>query len=155
MTISIGPSVLDTSLCILELRPRRRTAALQELVECAQRAGATHDPALLISTLSLRERLGTTAIGKGIAVPNARSLAVFEPRLVVARSRRGIEWNAPDKLPVQLVFLVLSPADHPLEVHHEFLGRAVALGRRERQRQRLLDAADSRALLALIREGIA
>src|SRR5436309_16044054 len=105
MSISIGAPVLDSSLYIPDLRPRRKESALKELVSRAHLAEVVREPDLLLETLALRERLGSTAIGKGVAVPSPRSLAAVEPRLLVARSRRGLDWGADDGLPVQLVLL--------------------------------------------------
>jgi PTS system nitrogen regulatory IIA component len=140
VSTSIGPSAIDSSLYIADLRPRKRDSVLHELVACAHRAGVVREPSLLLEVLALRERLGSTSIGKGVAAPNARSITVVDPHLLLARSRRGIDWRAPDGLPVQLVLLVLSPAESSVESHHEFLSRAVASVRLHRNRQKLLDA---------------
>jgi mannitol/fructose-specific phosphotransferase system IIA component (Ntr-type) len=107
---------------------------------------------VLCETLLLRERLGSTAIGKGVALPNARSIAVSEPRLIFGRSARGIDWRAADELPVRLVFLVVSPGESSLELHHEWLARAAAFARLLKNRQRLLDAADAAAMTEILRE---
>jgi PTS system fructose-specific IIA component len=152
MSVSIGLSVLDSSLYIPELRPKRKESVLHEMVTRAHRGGAVRDPELLLEIVCLRERLGATSIGKGVAIPNARSLAVLEPKLVVARSHRGVEWDAADGSPVHLVFLALSPAEQPVELHHEFIARIVAVGRLQRQRQKLLDAADYEAAEVVLRE---
>jgi mannitol/fructose-specific phosphotransferase system IIA component (Ntr-type) len=152
MSISIGPAVLDISLAIPELRLRRKDAVLQELVDRVRETAAVSDGDLLLETLLLRERLGSTAIGKGVALPNARSIAVPESRLIVARSRRGIDWRAADGADVELVFLVLSPAEWSVEMHHEQLGRAAAFTRLQRNRQRLLEATDAIAMTAAVRE---
>lgn len=152
MSTSIGPSVLDTPLLISELRVKRKDAVLQELVRCAHAAGAVREHSLLLETLTLREKLGTTAVGKGVALPNARSIAVIESRLVVARSSRGVDWKAVDEAPVQIVLLVLSPSECSVEAHHEFLARAAAFGRLQRNRQRLLDAETAEEAIALLRE---
>jgi len=152
VTISIGPSVLHNSLCVPDLRPRRRESVLQELVACAHRAGTVREPSLLHQILCLRERLGSTAIGKAVAIPNARSITVFEPRLVLGRSRRGIDWKADDHAPVQLVFLVLTPGDHSLDAHHDLIGRAAACARLQRNRHRLLEAPSVEAMAGLLRE---
>ena len=152
MTTSIGLSVLDSSLYISELRPKRRDSALQEMIVCAHRAGAVRDPVLLRETLSIRERVGSTAIGKGVAVPHARSLAVVEPRLVVARSKRGIDWGAADGDPVRLVLLAISPSELSDEVYHEFIARAVAVGRLQRNRHKLIEAVSFEAVASVLRE---
>ena len=140
MTIMIGPALLDPSLYISELKLRRKPAVLQELVAHATRAGAVREPGVLCETLGLRERLFGTGIGKGVAVPNARSIAVTEPRLLIARSRRGVAWDAPDGLPVHLVMLVLTPAEAGDEAHAELVCRAAAIGRLQRNRTRLMGA---------------
>ena len=152
MSITLGPSVLDSSLYIPDLRPRRKESVLQELVACAAAARVLRDPSVLLETLCLRERLGSTALGKGVAVPNARSIAVIEPRLIVARSRRGIDWKASDELPVQIVLMVLSPGEASLEAHHELLARAAAIARLQRNRQRLIEAADFEAVVGVLRD---
>jgi len=152
MSTSIGPSVLDSSLYISELRGKRKDTVFQELIRCARSAGIVREPELLFETLALREKLGNTGIGKGVAIPNARSIAVAEARLVVARATKGIDWKAPDELPVQLVLMVLSPSESSLEAHHEFLARAAAFGRLQRNRQRLIEAADFEEAAALLRE---
>lgn len=154
MSTAIGLSVHDSSLYIPDLRPRRKESVLQELVAHAEQAGAVRRTDILLETLSLRERLGSTAIGKGVAIPNARSIAISEPRLVFARSRRGIDWKAPDDLPVQLVFLVLSPSESTLEVHHEFLARCLQLARLQRDRQRLIEGGTPEQIGVLLREAL-
>jgi len=84
MSTLIGPAVLDPSLYISELKLRRKPAVLEELVAHATRAGVVREPDVLRATLVLRERLCGTGIGKGVAIPNARSVSVVEPRLLVA-----------------------------------------------------------------------
>lgn len=152
MATLAGSPVLDPALYVAELRFKRRETVMQELVERAWQAGSVRDPALLNETLALRERIGSTAIGKGVAVPHARSITVREPRVVIGRVRRGVDWSAPDGVPVQLVLLVLSPGEVTKEVHHDLLARAVAPVRLQRNRQKLLDAADFEAVAAVFRE---
>jgi len=152
MALGTIPSVLDPSLYIPELKTRRKEAALTDLVTLAQQAGAVRGPELLLDLLMTRERLGSTAVGKGVALPHARSFTVRRPQLVVARSRRGIEWDAPDDQPVTLVLLSLTPAEWSEEAHHAFLGRAAAVGRLQRNRQRLLDASCFEDVASVLRE---
>jgi mannitol/fructose-specific phosphotransferase system IIA component (Ntr-type) len=152
MSLSTGTSLLDTSLAVSELRLRRKEAALHELVHRTRDVAALGDADVLCETLLLRERLGSTAIGKGVALPNARSITVSEPRLIVGRSARGIDWRAADELPVRLVFLVVSPGESSLELHHEWLARAATFARLIKNRQRLLGAADAAAMKEVLRE---
>jgi len=152
MSIAIVSSVLDSSLDIPQLKLKRRGSALLELAELAHQAGTVRDASLLHGTLLLRERAGSSAIGKGVAVPYARSISVIESRLVVARAPRGIPWDAPDGQPVQLVLLALSPAEHSEEIHLELLSRAVAAARLQRNRQKLIEAESFDAVAAVLKE---
>ena len=152
MTTTIGPALLDPSLYISELKLRRKAAVLQELVAHASRAGVVREPGLLRETLMLRERLFGTGIGKGVAVPHARSIAVTEPRFLIARSLKGIAWDAPDGLPVHLVMLVLSPAESGDEAHADLLCRAAAVGRLQRNRTRLMEAQAFAAIAGVFAE---
>ncbi|MBI1798085.1 MAG: PTS sugar transporter subunit IIA [Candidatus Eisenbacteria bacterium] len=149
------PSALDSSLYIPELKNRRREAAVAELVACAHRAGAVRRPEALIELIARREAMASSAPGKSIAIPSARSLSVIESRIVVGRSTRGIEWHAPDRQPVQIVLLVLSPAECPLSVHVEGILRLAAVFRLQRHRQRLIEADSYEAAAAVLREAMA
>jgi mannitol/fructose-specific phosphotransferase system IIA component (Ntr-type) len=154
MPIVSLPSVLDSSLYIPELRTRRRESVIAEMVGCALRAGAVRMPDALLDLLALRERVGSTAIGKGVAVPNARSLAVTRTCLVVGRSRRGIDWGAGDEVPVALVFLALSPGEVPESAHHHLLAGVTGVARYQRNRSRMLDAASFEVVSGVLREAL-
>jgi PTS system nitrogen regulatory IIA component len=151
MSISIGP-VLHPAHLISELKTRRRESALGEVARWAHRTRLVREPELLRGTLWMRERLGSTAVGRGLATPNARSLLVLEPLVLLGRSRRGIEWAAPDGEPVRLVLLALSPPGVPARTHTQFVARALAVVRPARTRQRLLESECSDELAAALRE---
>ena len=70
--------------------------------------GEHHARAVLV-----REELGTTGIGQGVAVLDTRPLAVNRVIGTVARSRRGVEWDALDGEPVDVLFLLISPSSQP------------------------------------------
>ncbi len=155
MAIITLPSVLDSSLYIPELRSRRRDSVLAEMVSCAHACGVLRHPEVLNDLLHLRERLGSTGIGKGVAVPHARSLTVLESRLVVARSRRGIDWGAPDGQPVTLVFLALSPSEASEAAHHHLVAGAIGVARYQKNRSKLMDAKSFDVVSAVMREVLA
>ena len=152
MVGTIAPSIFDSSLYIPDLKVRRKESVLHEMVECAHRAGAVTSAEPLHRLLALRESLGATSPGRCIAVPAARSLVVPEPRIVVARSRRGIEWGAGDGLPVQLVFLVLSPSDCGDSVHLDLIARIAAAARPVRSRQKMLEGPGFEPIASTLRE---
>jgi len=74
--------------------------------------------AILFKTLKRRENLGSTGIGKGIAIPHCRSLVVNRLRLAYGRKPAGVDFKAIDGNPVFNFFLIVAP---PLEVSNQYL----------------------------------
>jgi mannitol/fructose-specific phosphotransferase system IIA component (Ntr-type) len=65
-----------------------------------------------------RENLGSTGVGRGIAIPHCRSNAVDTLRLAFGRTTTGLEYQAIDEQPVRFLFLIVAP---PVEVSNEYL----------------------------------
>jgi mannitol/fructose-specific phosphotransferase system IIA component (Ntr-type) len=99
--------------------PLRATEAAEVLPELAallqldERSTAT-----LLKILARREELGSTGVGRGIAIPHGRSLVVNRVRLAYAHSPAGIAWRALDDRPVHHFFLIAAP---PIEVSNQYL----------------------------------
>jgi PTS system nitrogen regulatory IIA component len=73
---------------------------------------------ILFKMLKRRENLGSTGIGRGIAIPHCRSLVVNRLRVAYGRKPSGVEYNAIDRKPVYNFFLIVAP---PLEVSNQYL----------------------------------
>jgi mannitol/fructose-specific phosphotransferase system IIA component (Ntr-type) len=73
---------------------------------------------ILYKMLKRRENLGSTGIGKGIAIPHCRSLVVNRLRVAFGRKASGIDYRAIDEQPVHNIFLIVAP---PLEVSNQYL----------------------------------
>ena len=100
----------------LNLESETKDDILNELVSLLgleSKAGIT-----LFKTLKRRERLGSTGIGKGIAIPHCRSLVVKRLRLAYGRKPEGVDFDAIDGSPVHNFFLIIAP---PLEVSNQYL----------------------------------
>lgn len=100
----------------LELEAEGKDDVLQELVALLDLDAKSE--ATLVKTLQRRENLGSTGIGKGIAIPHCRSLVVNRLRLAYGRKREGMDFNAIDGAPVHNFFLIVAP---PLEVSNQYL----------------------------------
>jgi len=83
----------------------------------ARLAGTSGAPSTrgLLDAILARERLGTTAVGSGVAIPHAKLSDLGRPLLAVATTAQDIDFDAPDGKPVRLLFLALSPANAPAE----------------------------------------
>ncbi|MBV9080707.1 MAG: DUF21 domain-containing protein [Elusimicrobia bacterium] len=141
---SLQPELVD-----LELRGASSEECVQAL---AARIQTVHgiDPAQLIQAVLAREAQLPTAIGKGVAVPHARLASVSRPIIAVARSLKPVAFAAPDKVPVRLVFLILTPAAAPLE-QLRILGRVAALVNNQTLLRRLMRAKNVAQFLDIIR----
>jgi mannitol/fructose-specific phosphotransferase system IIA component (Ntr-type) len=144
--------LIDTSLDLIELRHRRRESALHQFVQSAYERQVVRHPDLLESLLCRRERLGTTALGRGFAVTGLWSMCVRAPLVLVGVSERGLDWESPDEKPVQLAALVLTPGENPEEMHFRRVTAVVSGLRLQRQRQRLIDRHELAVLATLLRE---
>jgi mannitol/fructose-specific phosphotransferase system IIA component (Ntr-type) len=72
----------------------------------------------LVRVLQRRETLGSTGMGRGIAIPHGRSLVANRLRLAYGHSRHGVEYRALDGRPVHHFFLIVAP---PLEISNQYL----------------------------------
>jgi len=107
------------------------------------------DAALVVERLSAREKLGSTGFGSGVATPHARIPGLNHVVAVFARLAQPIDFNAVDDLPVDIVFMLLSPVDAGA-LHLKALAR---VSRRLRERafvDKLRGAASRDALYALL-----
>ena len=100
----------------LELQADTKDAVLEELIDLLDLDEKSR--AILLKTLKRRENLGSTGIGKGIAIPHCRSLVVNNLRLAYGRKKDGLEFNSIDGEPVHHFFLIVAP---PLEVSNQYL----------------------------------
>ncbi len=91
------------------LRGTTRWEVIDELCSRLARQAGTPGAGVCGAAVRQREELQGTGTGNGVAIPHARLPNLRQPVLAFGRSVAGIEWDAPDGLPVHLVFLLLSP----------------------------------------------
>jgi nitrogen PTS system EIIA component len=143
-------SYLREPLFIPELRSKKKSSVLEELVDLLDTQGVTRRREAVLEVLRQRESLGSTGIGKGIAVPHGRSTLVSDRVVVVARSAKGVEFDAVDGKPVHLCFLIVA---HPVDrdpVYLQLLADIVKAVRLARTRERLLQARDFAMVRAIL-----
>jgi PTS system nitrogen regulatory IIA component len=100
----------------VDLQGRGKDEILAELVGLLHLDERSTDTLLRI--LQRRETLGSTGVGRGIAIPHCRSLVVNRVRLAYGHHRKGVEYQAIDNRPVFDFFLIVAP---PLEVSNQYL----------------------------------
>jgi PTS system nitrogen regulatory IIA component len=116
------PGLVDERRILPDVAGTTRDEAIAEMSAALAENGAVSDGADLARRLIERERMGSTGLGGGLAIPHCKLREIDDVVLAVGVSRRGIDFGAADGQPVRLVFLVLSPADAPA-LHLQALAR--------------------------------
>ncbi|MGK2935180.1 MAG: PTS sugar transporter subunit IIA [Gemmatimonadaceae bacterium] len=100
----------------LEIKGTTKDDVLKELIALLKLDEKSEG--MLFKMLKRRENLGSTGIGRGIAIPHCRSLVVSKLRVAFGRKREGLDFKAIDDKPVNFFFLIVAP---PLEVSNQYL----------------------------------
>lgn len=133
--------LLSKDHVILDLKTKTKEALLGELIKPL---GLTADKErLVLEALKKRESIGSTGIGKGIAIPHTRSLVLDQVHLVVGRSKGGVDFDALDGKPVYLFFLLCAPPQDPGTVYLLTLGKIAHVARKLSKRQDYLKMANA------------
>jgi mannitol/fructose-specific phosphotransferase system IIA component (Ntr-type) len=107
---------------------------------------------MLFKMLKRRENLGSTGIGRGIAIPHCRSLVVSKLRVAFGRKSVGVDFKAIDDKPVFFFFLIVAP---PLEVSNQYLpvlGKIAQFSKEADVPERLLKLKEPREFMQLLEE---
>jgi mannitol/fructose-specific phosphotransferase system IIA component (Ntr-type) len=100
----------------LEIEAGTKDEALRELVGLLGLDAGSEET--LFKLLRKRENLGSTGIGKHVAIPHCRSLVVDRLRVAYGRTSKGLEFDAIDGKPVHHLFLIVAP---PVEISNQYL----------------------------------
>ena len=130
------------------LRASSKKQALQEL---AQQAGAMidRDPRDILETLLQRERLGSTGVGNGIAIPHAKLTGIDRLFGIFARIEHPVDFDSIDDHPVDLICLLIAPEGAGAD-HLKALARVSRLLRDKGICEKLRGATEADALYALL-----
>jgi nitrogen PTS system EIIA component len=107
---------------------------------------------MLFKMLKRRENLGSTGIGRGIAIPHCRSLVVNRLRVAFGRKKTGVDFKAIDDKPVNFFFLIVAP---PLEVSNQYLpvlGKIAQFSKEADVPARLLEISTPSGFMQLLEE---
>jgi len=143
--------LLSAAAIIPELKATTKKAALEELVALLVAEKKVQDGPAAVQILMEREKLGSTGIGQGIAIPHVKT---DQAKVVVAAfglSKKGISFDALDGEPVHIVFLLVAPPDSAV-LHLKVLQRISRMLKDKFFRQSLREAKSTEEILRLIRE---
>ncbi|HOT95807.1 MAG TPA: PTS sugar transporter subunit IIA [bacterium] len=135
----------------LDIEAKDKTEVISEIVDHMAAAHLIQNAEEFKKEVYERERLGSTGIGKGIAIPHARTRAVNRLIIAFARLKRGVDFGAEDDDPVRLIFLLGTPVD-TVGDYLKILAKLSRLLKEDALRKKLLKAHSGEEVLELLQE---
>jgi len=146
--VSLG-SILAADQIIDNMTNRSKKAVFEDLIEVLWQKKMISNKTEALTRIIEREDLVTTALGDGVALPHARLDVGEKPVIAMGRHPSGIDFGAPDKKPVKLIFLLLWKPEQAGLMNRLFAGLVSKLASSE-FRDKILEAKDAKAIARLL-----
>jgi PTS system nitrogen regulatory IIA component len=142
---------LQQEWVISELKGTDKRSVLEELSGVLVKPCEAASVEELVRVLLDREKLGSTGIGEGIAIPHGRLKKLKHFFIAFGRSVKGVDFDSIDRHPSQLFFLVMAPENSAVD-NLKLLGRIVTLLKDASFKKRLMEAPSPKELFQVIAE---
>ncbi len=138
---------------ILTLESTDKRSAIEEIVDSAISSDllAKNKKKIVIEALLAREKLGSTGLGRGVAIPHVKIEGFSGDLAVLARSNKGVEFNSIDGEAVFILFLIVSPAKDA-EKHLSILQWISSLARHQDFNNFIRGASDEKEIVGILKE---
>ncbi|MDE2825502.1 MAG: PTS sugar transporter subunit IIA [Gemmatimonadota bacterium] len=143
--------LLDENAILVNLRATQKQEVIEELAAALTASGRISDNREVLQAVLEREKIMSTGIGKGVAIPHGKCKAVDRLVGVLGIKKEGVDFQSLDEQPVYLFFLLVSPLNVS-GPHIRALAHISRLLRHDNLRKQLIAAEDPRDALALIAE---
>jgi len=141
--------LINEDYILPELKANDKKGVLEELVEALVRREPSIDKNALVKILLERERLGSTGIGDGVAIPHGKFAGITHPIISLGRSRKGLDFESMDGEPAFLFFLLVAP-ENSASIHLKALARIAKILKNSSFRKVLMEAPGKRELYQTI-----
>jgi PTS system nitrogen regulatory IIA component len=142
---------LSKDAIIIDLKSTDKKSAIIELAEILKNTKKVKKTDEIINVILEREKLGSTGIGQGVAIPHGKSDVLHEQIGVLGISHKGIEFNSLDGEPVHIIFLLVGPVEVAGQ-HLKALSKISRLFKDKFLRQAIKDAAAVEEVVKIIQE---
>lgn len=129
----------EEELMSFDLSATTKEDIIKELVDLAAKSSMVREKEELLAAVLEREKLVTTGVGYGVAFPHAKTRAIKGITIIFGRSEVGVDFEAMDKKPVHLFFLIAAPED-AIGAHLNVMARLSYIMKSEKNRERLMRA---------------
>jgi PTS system nitrogen regulatory IIA component len=141
--------LLKPEAIVAELHATNKSKVLAEMTNALVACYPSLDRDKVIGVLQNREKLGSTGIGDGVAIPHGKLEGIPELMLAFGRSRKGVDFESMDGQSAHLFFLLLAPAES-VGITLKTLAHISKFLKNGSVRQKLLEAADQTAIYQAI-----
>jgi PTS system nitrogen regulatory IIA component len=142
---------LSQAAIVVDLKSTNKKSAIIELVDVLKNTKKVKKSDEIVNVLLEREKIGSTGIGQGIAIPHGKTNVLDEQLGALGISRKGIEFNALDGEPVHIIFILVSPVEVAGQ-HLQALARITRLFTDKFLRQAIRDAATAEEVVKIIQQ---
>ncbi len=143
--------ILDEELILSDLKAGGKKEAIEEMAKLAVRHDERLNLDLLLDVLLEREKLGSTGIGDGVAIPHGKVPGIDEVIAVFARSNEGIDFESMDDKKAHLFFLLIAP-ENSSGAHLKALAKISRLMKEPKFRMGLMEAKSREEILRAFSE---
>jgi len=145
-------NLLMQDMVITELKSQKRENVLEEMVSFLKEKNKIAREKDLYNKLIQREKLGSTGIGEGVAIPHCKMKGVKDPIVMLAVSRKGVNFYSQDGKPSHVFFLVVSSPENP-SLNLQILAAIAHLVRKANSLiKKILKAGNISSIMEVIRE---
>ncbi|MFA5479258.1 MAG: PTS sugar transporter subunit IIA [Candidatus Muiribacteriota bacterium] len=144
-------SLLKEKFIFLNPKSETKGEMLRELCDFAFQTGIVTDKNEFFEVIENREKLGSTGIGKNIAIPHGRCECVKDLSLILVRHSKGIDFDSLDGKPARIFFLLAAPINVESK-YLQVLANLSMLLRRDEFRKAILDAVTAEEIMDILRK---
>lgn len=141
--------LLEEDGIIPDLKAKNKVGVLEELAEALMKLHPSVDKNALVKVLLERERLGSTGIGDGVAIPHGKFHALSHPVISFGRSHKGLDFESVDGEPAYLFFLLVAP-ENSASIHLKALAKIAKILKNSSFRKTLMEAQGKKDLYQAI-----
>ena len=141
--------IINENNIIPELKAKDKKGVLEELGEVISNHEPSVDKGGLVKVLVERERLGTTGIGDGVAIPHGKINSINHPIISFGRSKKGLDFDSMDGQPAYLFFLLVAP-ENSSGVHLQALAKIAKILKSSTFRKKLMESRTRKELYETI-----
>ena len=143
--------IIDERCIKITLQKKSKRGLIKEMVDLLDSAGKITDKDKVLDSVLTREKLMSTGVGKGVAIPHGKSEGVTHIQAAFGKTAEDVDFQSLDGKPVRLIFLLVGPEENPI-LHIKALSRISRLTSHKKFCQKLLQATSPDDVIGILND---